>query len=78
MWLSLLFGGTAALFLAMTVAALFHLRWVKRLPSLAALSAESNAGSGHQGPVEVGQVQPDGVVAAIQAGRITHRGWRSA
>jgi len=35
MWLSLLLAGTAALFLAMTAAALFHPRWVKRLPSLA-------------------------------------------
>lgn len=55
MWLSFLFGGTAVLFLSMTAAALFHLRWVKRLPSLATLnailSAEANAGAGRQGPV---------------------------
>jgi len=38
MWATLIFGGTAALFLAMTCAALFHLRWVQRLPSLKALS----------------------------------------
>lgn len=37
MWLSLLFGGTAAIFLAMTFAALFHLRCARRLPSLVEL-----------------------------------------
>jgi hypothetical protein len=51
MWLSLLFGGTAALFLSMTVAALFHLRWAKRLPSLATLTAAASAGTRRQGPV---------------------------
>jgi hypothetical protein len=39
MWVNLIFGGTAALFLAMTIAALWHLRWVRRLPSLETLSA---------------------------------------
>src|SRR5260370_42124325 len=34
MWHTLLFGGIAAIFLAMTAASLFHLRWVRRLPSL--------------------------------------------
>ena len=34
MWLTLVFGATAALLLAMTFAVLFHLRWVRRLPSL--------------------------------------------
>jgi hypothetical protein len=37
MWTTILFGGTAALFLAMTVAALIHQRWAQRLPALAAL-----------------------------------------
>src|SRR3954464_12121124 len=36
MWLTLLHGGTAALFLAMTAATLFHARWARRLPPLAA------------------------------------------
>jgi cellulose synthase/poly-beta-1,6-N-acetylglucosamine synthase-like glycosyltransferase len=39
MWATLIFGGTAALFLAMTCAALWHLRWMQRLPSLEALGA---------------------------------------
>jgi cellulose synthase/poly-beta-1,6-N-acetylglucosamine synthase-like glycosyltransferase len=39
MWVSLIFSGTAALFLAMTLAALRHLRWVKRLPALETFAA---------------------------------------
>ena len=34
MWHTLLLGGTASIFLAMTAAALFHLRWARRLPSI--------------------------------------------
>ena len=46
MWMTLIFGGMAVLFLAMTLAALWHLRWVRRLPSLEALTAaESSASS---------------------------------
>ena len=37
MWHTLLFGGIAAIFLAMTASALFHLRWARRLPSLGEL-----------------------------------------
>jgi glycosyltransferase involved in cell wall biosynthesis len=37
MWITLLFVGTAALFLAMTSSALFHLQWAHRLPPLAEL-----------------------------------------
>ncbi len=39
MWATLIFSGTAALFLAMTFAALWHLRWVRRLPALEAFTA---------------------------------------
>ncbi|HWW01961.1 MAG TPA: glycosyltransferase family 2 protein [Candidatus Acidoferrum sp.] len=39
MWATLIFSGTAALFLAMTLAALRHLRWARRLPSLETLVA---------------------------------------
>src|SRR5262249_43744079 len=39
MWLTLIFWATAALFLGMTCAALWHLRWVQRLPSLETLAA---------------------------------------
>jgi len=34
MWLTLIFGATATIFLSMSLAALWHLRWVRRLPSL--------------------------------------------
>ena len=37
MWLTLLFLGTAALFLAMTSTTLFHLQWARRLPALSEL-----------------------------------------
>jgi len=37
MWATLLFGGTAALFLTWALSALWHLRWVRRLPVLNAL-----------------------------------------
>src|SRR5262249_36153706 len=39
MWLTLIFWATAALFLGMTCAAFWHLRWVQRLPSLETLAA---------------------------------------
>src|SRR6188768_3211703 len=32
MWMTLLFSGTAGVFLIMTLATLWHLRWVQRLP----------------------------------------------
>jgi glycosyltransferase involved in cell wall biosynthesis len=35
---TLLFGGTAALFVIWTLSALWHLRWVRRLPALGALN----------------------------------------
>jgi cellulose synthase/poly-beta-1,6-N-acetylglucosamine synthase-like glycosyltransferase len=38
MWLTLIFSATAVLFLAMSCSALWHLRWVKRLPSLGTLA----------------------------------------
>ncbi len=38
MWATLIFCGTTALFLSMTLAALWHLRWVRRLPALKALT----------------------------------------
>jgi len=50
MWFTVLFGGVAALFLAMTFAALFHLRWARRLPSLNELTAAPR--------IEEGSVEP--------------------
>lgn len=38
MWAILIFCGTTALFLSMTMAALWHLRWVRRLPAAEALT----------------------------------------
>ena len=40
MWLTLLFGATACLFLMMTFSAMFHLRWARRLPALRDLPTE--------------------------------------
>jgi glycosyltransferase involved in cell wall biosynthesis len=37
MWITLLFSGTAAVFAAMTIVTLWHLRWVRRLPATAML-----------------------------------------
>jgi cellulose synthase/poly-beta-1,6-N-acetylglucosamine synthase-like glycosyltransferase len=39
MWATLIFVGTAAVFLAMTIATLWHIRWVRRLPTLKTLTA---------------------------------------
>lgn len=41
MLLQFVFGGTAAVFLAMSAAALFHSQWARRLPSLAFLNRQS-------------------------------------
>jgi glycosyltransferase involved in cell wall biosynthesis len=38
MWTTLIFGGVSALFLSMTLAAMWHLRWVRRLPALETLT----------------------------------------
>jgi glycosyltransferase involved in cell wall biosynthesis len=38
-WITLIFGGTTGLFLIWTLSALWHLRWVQRLPALKALTA---------------------------------------
>src|SRR6266571_8688262 len=45
MWHTVLFGGIAAIFLAMTAASLFHLRWARRLPSLSELKVVHEAKS---------------------------------
>src|SRR5262245_13129164 len=34
MWVTLIFGGTAALFLGWAFSMLWHIRWVRRLPQL--------------------------------------------
>ncbi|HXT38930.1 MAG TPA: glycosyltransferase family 2 protein [Candidatus Angelobacter sp.] len=48
----LIFGGTAALFLLMTVSALWHLRWVHRLPALETLTGTAEmAVSANKQPV---------------------------
>ncbi len=45
MWQTLLFIGTAAIFVAMAFSALWHLRWVRRLPELATLVTPERPGS---------------------------------
>ena len=45
MWLTLLFGATAGLFLIWTFTALWHLRWVQRLPALDALTGPVSSAS---------------------------------
>jgi len=42
MWATLIFGGTAGLFLFWTFSALWHLRWVRRLPALDVLPPTLN------------------------------------
>jgi cellulose synthase/poly-beta-1,6-N-acetylglucosamine synthase-like glycosyltransferase len=44
MWVTLVFCGTTALFLSMTLAALWHLRWVRQLPTLEALTTATAPG----------------------------------
>jgi glycosyltransferase involved in cell wall biosynthesis len=51
MWATLIFSGTAAMFLAMTLAALWHLRWVRRLPPLEALTTTEAFASSPGGPI---------------------------
>jgi len=41
MWATLIFSGTATLFLSCTLSALWHLRWVRRLPSPVSASPEN-------------------------------------
>jgi len=43
MWATLIFIGTAGMFLAMACGALWHLRWVRRLPALESLIAAPGA-----------------------------------
>ena len=50
MWVTLIFCGTTALLLSMTLAALWHLRWVRRLPALEALTTAT--GPARSSPAE--------------------------
>ena len=52
MWLTLLFGSTAALFLAMTSVKLYHLRWAQRLPALSDLAAADRCDGASDGRVQ--------------------------
>jgi glycosyltransferase involved in cell wall biosynthesis len=45
MWVTLLFAGTAVLFLGMAATACWHLRWVRRLPPLERLTCPSSGSS---------------------------------
>ena len=46
MWTTIVFSGTAALFLSMTVAALVHQRWARRLPALPATRSLNGSNTG--------------------------------
>src|SRR4029078_5639046 len=59
MWFTLLFLGTAALFLAMTSSALFHLQWARRLPALSELGTADRCS-----PANDDRVQCSVIVAA--------------
>ena len=52
MWLTFLFVGTAALFLAIASTTLFHLRWAQRLPSLSDLDTPDGCGGANDGRVQ--------------------------
>ena len=66
MWTTLIFGGTAALFPAMALHALWHLRWVRRLPAL----GDSGTAPG-SGALAGGRVRCSVVIAARdEEGRI--------
>src|SRR4249920_1266735 len=47
MWMTLLFLGTATLFVAMTCAALWRLRWVQRLPLTATTAGRARLVTEH-------------------------------
>jgi hypothetical protein len=51
MWTTIVFSGSAALFLAMTVAALVHQRWARRLPPLSALRPTPRPDDAITGPI---------------------------
>jgi cellulose synthase/poly-beta-1,6-N-acetylglucosamine synthase-like glycosyltransferase len=64
MWLTLLFVGTAAIFLVMTSATLFHLQWAQRLPALSDLGTANCGGGTNDDPLQCGPVQCSVIVAA--------------
>ncbi len=66
MWLAFLFSGTALLFLGMSISALFHAQWARRLPSLEALDTASDVESSHERLVRCSIV----VAARDEASRI--------
>lgn len=52
MWLTLLFLGTTASFLAMTLTTLFHLQWARRLPALSELGTADPYDGANESPVQ--------------------------
>lgn len=60
MWVTIIFYGTTVLFLSMTLAALWHLKWVRRLPELETLKCTPCPAS----PSTFGQVRCSVVIAA--------------
>jgi glycosyltransferase involved in cell wall biosynthesis len=64
MWLTLLFIGTAAMFLVMTASAIYHLQWVRRLPAMSEFGADEFGADERGGWGSDGRVQCSVVVAA--------------
>ena len=64
MWMTLIFCGTAGLFLVWTISALWHLRWVRRLPALETFR-----------PLDAGSGDPTySTVSPNNVGRVPSRG----
>ena len=68
MWLTLLFLGTAAVFLVMTFATLFHLQWARRLPALSELGTADPYDGANDSRVQCT------VIVAAREGRRDHLG----
>jgi cellulose synthase/poly-beta-1,6-N-acetylglucosamine synthase-like glycosyltransferase len=66
MLMALIFGGVSALFLSMGLSVLFHQRWVRRLPSLKALSANEGTDSAGRARIRCSVV----IAARDEEGRI--------
>jgi len=66
MWMTLLFCGTTAVFLSMTLVTLWHLRWVRRVPTLDSLKGSSPSKTGFSGAVRCSVV----IAARDEAARI--------
>jgi glycosyltransferase involved in cell wall biosynthesis len=72
MWATLIFAGTAALFLGMTLVTLGHLRWLRRLPRLQTLAAGEGSASSRDEPIRCSVVMAARNEAARIEGTLRH------